>query len=55
MSRKITDIIDQTIKAWQPYYEKELTSEDAREIVTNVSDFFKILQRWKENEKLQDE
>ena len=33
----ITDeLIEQTIDVWQPYYEEELTEEDAVEILRNV-------------------
>lgn len=32
-------LIDETIKVWQPYYENRLTDQDACEIIENMSLF----------------
>ncbi len=32
-------LIEETISVWQPYYEKALTEEDAREIIDNMALF----------------
>jgi hypothetical protein len=40
------DFIDQTIAIWQKRTERRLTREDGREIIENVTGFFRILQEW---------
>lgn len=40
------DFLLETLEVWQPYYEKELTGEDAREIATGMTGFFNILAEW---------
>jgi hypothetical protein len=40
------DFIDQTIAIWQPRTKRRLTSEDGREIIENMTGFFRILQEW---------
>lgn len=40
------DIIDQTIAIWQLRAKRELTREDGREIIENMTGFFRILQEW---------
>ena len=35
-----------TIDTWQPRSEKHLTLEDAREIISNASGFFRVLAEW---------
>lgn len=42
------DFLLETKKLWQPYYEKELTIEDAREIASNMVKFFSVLSEWEE-------
>ncbi len=37
-----------TVEVWQPYYDRKLTTEDAREIATNLVEFFNILVEWDE-------
>ena len=36
----------ETLRVWQPLYDRPLTPEDAREIVQNVTGFFRVLQKW---------
>jgi len=45
------DFLDQTIAVWQPYADRSLTREDAREIAHNVVGFFRILREWAEEER----
>jgi hypothetical protein len=40
------DFIDQTIAIWQPRTKQQLTREDGREIIENMTGFFRILQEW---------
>lgn len=40
------NLIDRTRTVWQPRIGRNLTDEDARQIVENVSGFFKILRDW---------
>ena len=40
-------LINETIEVWQPYYDKKLTDEDAREIIENVAAFFGALMGWR--------
>ncbi|SRR5216683_2818461 len=45
------DFLGQTIAVWQPYADRPLTREDAREIAHNVVGFFSILREWAEEER----
>jgi hypothetical protein len=40
------DLIELTIKTWQPISPEPLTAEDAAEIVDSVSGFVAALRRW---------
>jgi hypothetical protein len=45
--RKIQNqLIDRTLEFWQPRSSQTLTREDAREIIENVTGFFRVLQKW---------
>ena len=50
-SGDLPDFIDQTIAVWQPYADRPLTREDAREIAHNVIGFFRVLREWAEEEE----
>ena len=39
-------LIDHTLRVWQPKTARTLTLEDAREIIENVTGFVQILQEW---------
>ena len=39
-------LIDRAIETWQPRVERDLSRDDARQIVENVSGFFSILVEW---------
>lgn len=46
-SRPANDnLIDQTIALWQSRLQRDLSREDARQIVENVTGFFHILSEW---------
>jgi hypothetical protein len=38
--------LNKTLTAWQPRASRELTREDARQIVENVTGFFQTLLKW---------
>jgi hypothetical protein len=40
------NLIDRTVAVWRARSQRELTREDARQIVENVSGFFSILYEW---------
>ena len=40
------DLLEETRCAWQPYADRQLTREDAREIVENIVGFFNLLHKW---------
>jgi hypothetical protein len=55
MTRYSKEILEKTIRVWQPLSEKQLTEEDAREIVENLTGFFSLLGEWeRENGKEED-
>jgi hypothetical protein len=40
------NLIDRTIALWKPRLRRDLSREDARQIVENVTGFFSILHIW---------
>jgi hypothetical protein len=46
------DLVGTTIALWQPRASRELSREDARQIVENVVGFFAILAEWSQAETL---
>lgn len=40
------DLIDRTLKTWQPRVDHQLSRDDADQIIENVSGFFSILAEW---------
>ena len=40
------NLIDRTIGLWQPHSQRDLSREDGRQIVENVTGFFSILHEW---------
>jgi hypothetical protein len=40
------NLIDQTIRLWQPRLGRNVSGEDARQIAENVTGFFSILADW---------
>jgi hypothetical protein len=48
---KAGDFIDETIAIWQKRTRRRLTREDGREIIENMTGFFRILQEWDRAER----
>ncbi|PNE11413.1 MAG: hypothetical protein CR217_09020 [Beijerinckiaceae bacterium] len=46
------NLIDRTRQVWQPRLGRDLTYEDARQIMHNVTGLFGILAEWSRAEKL---
>lgn len=46
MTTRNNSLTDQTIEFWNTRYTQELSSEDARQIVRNTANFFKVLTEW---------
>jgi hypothetical protein len=44
--------LEATIEFWQPSAHRNLTREDAREIVENMTGFFSVLRQWREAERV---
>jgi hypothetical protein len=44
------DLIQRTRRTWQPRLRRDLSSEDARQIVENVAGFFSVLAGWSRTE-----
>jgi hypothetical protein len=40
------DSIDSTIKAWQPFYGRELTRLDGEEIISNWNAYINLISEW---------
>ncbi len=47
------NLIDRTIETWKPRHDRDLSREDARQIVDNVTGFFSILAEWAQAELAQ--
>ena len=46
MQKLDTELIDQTIAIWQPRSRRELSQEDARQIIENIVGFIDIFNEW---------
>jgi hypothetical protein len=46
MIEKNPDIINQTIDFWTKRTGQEISPEDAREMIQNISGFFQVLSEW---------
>jgi hypothetical protein len=44
--------IARTQQIWQPRFGRDLTNEDARQIMHNVTSFFDLLAKWARAEKM---
>src|SRR5258708_5957206 len=45
------DFIDQTVTIWQKHTQRQLTRQDGREIIDNMSGFFRVLREWDRAER----
>ena len=46
------DFVDQTMAIWQPHSRRQLNREDGREIIENMTGFFKVLREWENAERM---
>lgn len=53
MVERKADFINETIAFWQPYTDEIVTPELAKEMVDNISGFFRILLEWDEADQMQ--
>ena len=49
--RPTRDYLETTRTFWQPYAERKLTREDAREMARNLIGFFTVLREWTRRER----
>ena len=40
------ELIEHTLRVWQPYYRRELSREDAVEIIRNATGILRVLSDW---------
>ena len=40
------DLIRQTLETWQPFYDHPLTTDDALEIILNISRYWDAVREW---------
>ena len=52
---QIDNLTDRTIETWQPRHDRDLSREDARQIVENATGFFSIMAEWSRAEILETE
>jgi hypothetical protein len=45
-----SNLINRTVNLWQSRYGRDLSREDARQIVENVTGFFSVLNEWSRGE-----
>ncbi|WP_049823788.1 hypothetical protein [Bradyrhizobium sp. WSM2254] len=50
-AKSTPEFLDETIAFWGPKYGRELTREDARQIIENMTGFFKLLHEWDEEDR----
>jgi hypothetical protein len=48
------DLLQLTLEVWQPLSSRQLSDEDAREILTNVTGFFRVLDGWDRDRRQSD-
>lgn len=53
MTNRERDIIDRTIEVFQPRAATPLSREDGREMLSNVTGFFKVLSEWAARERVE--
>jgi hypothetical protein len=42
------NLIDGAIRLWQPRMRRDMSREDARQIIEHVTGFFKVLSKWEQ-------
>ncbi len=51
MGKLTDDFLQSTIRVWQPYSSDQLSLEDARQIVENMTGFMTVLAEWEADTK----
>jgi hypothetical protein len=51
LEKRSLDLTERTIEFWSRYTGESITTEDAREIIENMTGFFKTLQQWDKQAK----
>jgi len=51
MKKDKQEFINYTKEVWQPYYDEELSENDAVEIIDNMTAFINLLIKWDKAEK----
>lgn len=51
MNQYKQEFISYTKQVWQPYYQEELSDNDAVEIIDNMTAFLNLLIKWDRTEK----
>lgn len=46
------ELVEETVRVWQPFYEKQLIAEDALEMIIGVSHLVSIIAGTKSNETI---
>ena len=46
MENRNSHLMKQTLRVWQPRYEEELTQEEGKETMVNMTSFFDVLVEW---------
>lgn len=46
-----SEFLDETVAFWSPKYGREITREEAREIIENMTGFFLLLHEWDEQDR----
>jgi hypothetical protein len=49
------ELLNLTLEVWQPLSSRQLSDEDAREILANVTGFFGVLAKWDRNLRQSDQ
>lgn len=42
-SKHSEEFLEETVRVWQKYYDRPLTHDDARQIIENVTGYFRLL------------
>ena len=46
MKKNEQDVIEQTVESWKKRTGRDITRENAREMIHNISEFFQVLSEW---------
>ena len=40
------EFLKETLRFWEPFYQRELSEEEGRQIIANIKSYFEILMEW---------